>query len=192
MKSFKVFTLLTILLLCLNSCSEDDGNDTEQLETQQTRIEELLAEIERLELVIEELNVKVEANENLAIEAARLEANEKLVSDFYQEFFGDKNLESIHKYIGDIYIQHNPSLADGKQALIDWASPWFPTASKETIDVQKLFAADDLVFIHTKTGLEPRPTSVMDVFRVEDNKLVEHWDVIQRVPKVVANDHPMF
>jgi len=43
-----------------------------------------------------------------------------------------------------------------------------------------------------KTSLEDRGSAVADIFRLEDGKVVEHWDVLQPVPESAANDHPMF
>lgn len=125
-------------------------------------------------------------------ETQRLEANKKLVADMYQELFGDKNIESISKYIAEDYIQHNPSAADGRQALINAVSIWFKGASKEKIDIQHIAADKDLVFIHLKSHMGPKTVSVIDIFRIKDGKIVEHWDVMQEVPEKSANSHPMF
>jgi hypothetical protein len=59
------------------------------------------------------------------------ESNKKMVVEFYQELFGNKNPNAINKYIGDKYIQHNPSLPDGKEALLQAVKVWFKDAPKE-------------------------------------------------------------
>jgi predicted SnoaL-like aldol condensation-catalyzing enzyme len=125
-------------------------------------------------------------------EKLALENNKKMVVDLYQELFGDKNIEAINKYIGDVYIQHNPYVADGKQALIDACKQWFVGAPKEKIDVRHIAADGDLVFIHTKSRQGSKVVSVIDIFRIEKSKIVEHWDVSRAVPEKVANNHPMF
>ncbi len=133
-------------------------------------------------------------NDNLATDnddaQSTLTNNKELVKKFYQEFFGDLNIQSIHNYIGDVYIQHNPYLADGKQALIDGATEWFKYDTPHQIDFQKVMAQDNLVFLHIKST--DGKTSTMDVFRIENNLIVEHWDVSQVIPANPANDHPMF
>ncbi|MGZ8509812.1 MAG: nuclear transport factor 2 family protein [Chitinophagaceae bacterium] len=122
----------------------------------------------------------------------QIEANKKLVADFYQEVFGNKEIAPIDKYIGDTYIQHNPSVADGKEALRQAVTQWFKGAPKEKIDIQHLSADGDLVYIHTKSKNGAKTFSVIDIFRVEKGKIVEHWDVGQEVPEKSANSHPMF
>lgn len=121
-----------------------------------------------------------------------LENNKKRVADFYQQLFGDKNITAIDEYIGDTYIQHNPALPDGKEALKEGATLWFKGAPKERIDIQHLSADGDLVYIHTKSNQGGKITSIIDIFRIKENKIVEHWDVMQAVPEKSANPHPMF
>ncbi|MFZ1080524.1 MAG: ester cyclase [Candidatus Kryptoniota bacterium] len=125
-------------------------------------------------------------------ERQTLEGNKKMVADFYQQLFGDKDIRVIDKYIGDTYIQHIPYLTDGKQALIDACKKWFKDPPKEKIDIQHLAADGNLVFIHTKSHDGKKTISVIDIFRIENGKIVEHWDVGQEVPEKAANSHPMF
>ncbi|MEI9918451.1 MAG: ester cyclase [Bacteroidota bacterium] len=118
--------------------------------------------------------------------------NKKLVADMYQELFGDKNLESIDKYLDEQYIQHNPILPDGRDTLKKAAALWFKGAPKEKVDIRHLAADSNLVFIHTRSQAGNRVSSIIDIYRIENNKIVEHWDVIQSVPEKSANPHPMF
>lgn len=129
---------------------------------------------------------KLEAIQN------REEANKKTVSDFYQALFGDKDVSAIDKYIGDTYTQHNPAVADGKDALKAAVTQWFKGAPKEKINIQQLGADSDLVFIHLKSMMGGKAASVIDIFKLKDGKIIEHWDVIQEVPAKSANPHPMF
>lgn len=129
---------------------------------------------------------------NCEKERLTLEHNKKMVAEFYQKLFGDKDINSINEYIGDVYIQHNPYVADGKQALIKACKQWFKGEPKEKIDIQHIAADGNLVFIHTKSHEGSKTLSVIDIFRIENGKIVEHWDVAQAVPEKAANSHPMF
>ena len=120
------------------------------------------------------------------------ESNKKMVVEFYQELFGDKNPDAINKYIGDKYIQHNPGLPDGKEALLQAIKVWFKDAPKEKVDFRHVAADGDLVFLHVRSKLGPKVRAIVDIFRIENGKIVEHWDVIQEVPEKAANDHPLF
>jgi predicted SnoaL-like aldol condensation-catalyzing enzyme len=125
-------------------------------------------------------------------EQQKAEANKKLVADMYRQLFGDKDISAIDKYMTDGYIQHNPALPDGKEALKQGASQWFKGAPKEKVDIQHLNAEGDFVYIHTKSRMGPKTVSIIDIFRIENGKIAEHWDVIQEVPEKSANPHPMF
>lgn len=124
------------------------------------------------------------------------EANKKLVVDFYTEILFQQKLDKIDHYIGDIYIQHNPNVADGKQALLDLLRS-FPApepGNKPFGEIVRVIAEDDLVVLHVKNYSWPGPNggAVVDIFRVKDNLIVEHWDVIQAIPDTAANDNTMF
>jgi len=170
MKSKIIFIVFVLGLLLLISCKKNESEVRAK------------ATIDSLQHVLNVLNVAKD----------QLEANKKLVADLYQELFGDKNVEAIDKYIGENYIQHNPILPDGRDVLKQGATQWFKGAPKEKIDIRHLSAEGDLVYIHTRATFGRKVSSVIDIFRIENNKIVEHWDVIQAVPEKSASPHPMF
>lgn len=67
--------------------------------------------------------------------------------------------------------------------LKDWSS-----------EIKSIHSSGDLVYIHNlvKSNLDDKGSAAVDIFRFEDGKIVEHWDVIQLIPESAANDHPMF
>jgi predicted SnoaL-like aldol condensation-catalyzing enzyme len=92
--------------------------------------------------------------------------------------------------VGSQYLQHNPQAPDGPEAFIGFVKA-FPEGS---VDIRRVFADGDIVVTHSllKFTSEDRGTVAADFFRLEDGKVVEHWDVLQLFPEESANPHPMF
>jgi len=124
-----------------------------------------------------------------------LEANKRLVVAFYVTAVNLKQPEAaVEQYVGPQYRQHNPGAADGKEAFVEFFSAFnerFPDAS---LDIKRIVAEGDLGVTHSlfKVSPEDRGSAVVDIFRIEDGKVVEHWDVIQPIPETPANDSTMF
>ena len=118
--------------------------------------------------------------------------NKLIVLNFYQKLFGDKDLSAIDETIGETYIQHNPAAQDVKDALRKFLQPIFSGAPKTKIDVQRAVSDGDLVVLHTRQVFGTAVNSVVDIFRLVNGKIVEHWDVIQQVPENPVSKHPMF
>lgn len=162
---------LLAFILALSACSQPKA----KTDNEKTHTDSLTGQVNMLKSVNQQL-----------------EENKHMIASMYQEIFGDKNIDAVDKYIGDNYIQHNPGVADGKEALKSALKIWFKNAPKEKIDIQHLGADGNFVYIHTKSKRGDKTISVIDIFRVDGGKAVEHWDVIQEVPAKSANDHPMF
>jgi len=141
------------------------------------------------QMTIDSLNMQVKSLRDSLNQNA---SNKKMVADFYQALFGDKNPTVIDQYIADTYIQHNPALPDGKEALKQGVAVWFKGQPKDTVDVKHLGADGNFVYIHTKSKMGNKTVSILDIFRLENGKIAEHWDIIQEVPAKSANAHPMF
>lgn len=126
---------------------------------------------------------------DLAVE----EANRELVVDFYEKFFIDHDIASA-SVIADDYTQHNPDVPDGKAPFIDYFSGFFAENPQSRGEVVRSATDGDLVFLHVRStnGAQDRGDAVVDIFRVQDGKIVEHWDVIQAVPEAAANPNTMF
>ena len=92
--------------------------------------------------------------------------------------------------MGSRYIQHNPRAPDGPEAFVGFVRA-FPEAH---VDIRRVFAEGDIVVTHSLLKFTPddRGTVAVDFFRLEDGKVVEHWDVLQPFPEESANPHPMF
>jgi predicted SnoaL-like aldol condensation-catalyzing enzyme len=126
---------------------------------------------------------------------ADLEQNKQTVIAFYSEAFNDKRPEeAVARYIGSRYIQHNPQAPDGPEAFIRFVRAFSAQFPELSVEVRRAIAEGDFVVTHSllKTSPGDRGTAAADFFRLEDGKIVEHWDVLQPVPETAANDHPMF
>jgi predicted SnoaL-like aldol condensation-catalyzing enzyme len=122
------------------------------------------------------------------------EANKKAVVEFYNLALNEKNFEAASKYIGPRYTQHNPLAADGPEGLkafIGFLRDKFPQSRSE---IKRVFAEGDYVILHVHSVREPgaRGRAIVDIFRLESGKIVEHWDVVQDVPEKAANTNGMF
>ena len=126
--------------------------------------------------------------------AADLEANKKIVVDFYEKGLNQKDYDAAAKYFGPRYVQHNPGAANGPEGfkrLVGFLKEKFPTSRNE---IKRVIAEGDLVVlhVHSKRSPDDRGRAIVDIFKVENGKIVEHWDVIQDVPEKSANDNTMF
>jgi predicted SnoaL-like aldol condensation-catalyzing enzyme len=122
---------------------------------------------------------------------ADLEANKKIVVDFYDLAFNQhRPTDAALKYLSEGYVQHNPYVATGRQAFIDAFAGEKDDTSKAIF--KQTIAEKDLVVLHShkvqKTG--DRGVAGIDIFRVKDGKITEHWDVNQKIPEGAKN--PMF
>lgn len=124
------------------------------------------------------------------------EDNLNTVLSFYKEAFVLNDVKSVDKYVSTDYIQHNPNVGDGQQPLKDLILSVNGTNDKvEPLDIRHIAVNEDMVWLHVKMpGVNGESVAVMDIFRVKDGKIVEHWDISQEVPPVSKskNSHPMF
>ena len=126
--------------------------------------------------------------------AADPETNKKIVIDFYDKALNQKDFEAAAKYFGPHYIQHNPSAPDGIEGLkglVTFLKEKFPNSRSE---IKRAWAEGDYVILHVHSVREPgqRGRAIVDIFRLENGKIVEHWDVIQDIPEKAANNNGMF
>jgi len=122
------------------------------------------------------------------------EANKKIVVDFYDKAINQKDFEAASKHLGSRYTQHNPNAADGPEGLkafLQFLKEKFPNSRSE---IKRVFAEGDYVIVHVHAVREPgtRGNAIVDIFKLENGKVVEHWDVVQPIPEKAANTNGMF
>lgn len=138
--------------------------------------------------------VSCDTNVTMDAGASAETRNKETVIAFYNAAINDKDFEAASAYLGDKYIQHNPLAADGPEGLksfLDFAKENLGTFK---VEIKHAFADGDYVIlhVHAKRNPEDRGSAVMDIFRLENGKVVEHWDVIQPIPETSMNDNTMF
>lgn len=120
------------------------------------------------------------------------ESNKALVIKALQTVFIDRDTSTVATYFASNYIQHNPRIPNGPEAI----PPMVSALPKEfRYEMGMVVAQGDFVMVHGRyTGWGPKPTIAVDIFRVANGKLAEHWDVLQQeVPAASsASGNPMF
>ncbi|MBI1741834.1 nuclear transport factor 2 family protein [Candidatus Acetothermia bacterium] len=126
--------------------------------------------------------------------SSQLEANKTVVREFYNLAFNlKKPEEAVAKYLGASYRQHNPTAGDGPEPFIAFVRGFAKAFPSLRFDFKRMVAEDDLVVAHSHLVRQPgdRGMAVMDIFKLENGKIVEHWDVLQEIPATAANSNTM-
>jgi predicted SnoaL-like aldol condensation-catalyzing enzyme len=119
----------------------------------------------------------------------------RVVLDFFDlAFVRREPAQAAERYLGASYTQHNPTAPDGAAVFPDLIGGLFAQAPEASFHLKRAIAEDDLVVLHYNLTFSPDDLgqAVVDIFRVEDGRIVEHWDVMQPVPAESANSNGMF
>ena len=110
--------------------------------------------------------------------------NKEIVLNFIEECFNQKNLSNIDQYMKEKYIQHNPTVAQGRDGFVDFAkNRFFQMFPDLKLNVKHCHEDGNMVICHNHAVLKQGEVEniVFDVYRLEDGKLAEHWDCIQHL-----------
>lgn len=130
-----------------------------------------------------------------ALAESTAELNKRVVTEFYElAFNAHRPTEAAKRYIGAKYIQHNPRVPNGARAFYEYFEDFFRKNPESHVKIYRSLADGDLVALHLHARQNANDTgrAIVDLFRVENGKIVEHFDVIQPVPGTTANGNSMF
>lgn len=119
--------------------------------------------------------------------------NKQIVTTAYQRIFGDLHASAVDEHMSKNFIQHNPTIADGpegvKQLVQMLASQGVP---KQKVEFKHVVADGNIVVLHSRYEMAGKEWRFIDIYRVEDGKLAEHWDAMMQAPDTRANVNSMF
>lgn len=129
-----------------------------------------------------------------ATSQAEAEKNRQIVLAFQEQFFNQHDLHAADRYVAENYVQHNPTVPDGRNALVETFTKVFERNPQAHSQIVRSAVDGDLVYVHIRSTLNPsdRGRAIVNIYRVSGGRIVEHWDVIQPVPEQAANTNTMF
>jgi predicted SnoaL-like aldol condensation-catalyzing enzyme len=122
------------------------------------------------------------------------EKNLKAVLDFYDVVINGQQYSRVYEFVDKNYIQHKPEVEDGPEGLLDFVRWIYSQSPQHKARIIRSFVDGDYVILHVHVinGAEAKDIAVIDIFRVEDGMLMEHWDVASPVPLNAKNDNGVF
>lgn len=126
--------------------------------------------------------------------ASKEQTNKQIATQFLESVVNAKDFQSAAQFLGSWYIEHDPEGTDGANGLegyIQYLKDQYPNSH---VEIKRIIADGDYVIFHVHSILTPgtRGQAIVDMFRLEDGKVVEHWDVTQEIPETSANANGMF
>lgn len=113
--------------------------------------------------------------------------NAELVTDFVQNLMNNHNFDYImERYNDSSYVQHNRNLPDKVTGLVSFLKEFVDEYPDYTYDVKHIYVDGDYVIFHSHATLnkedrgdDQKGMNIIDTWRIEEGRIVEHWDSIQ-------------
>jgi predicted SnoaL-like aldol condensation-catalyzing enzyme len=125
-----------------------------------------------------------------------MDANKQLVQDFEEAAWNQHDVDKALSYLASNYKQHNPYFADGVEGFKAGLTGLTSANPNLKIEIKRCFAEGDYVMIHKYAILDPNAgtgkKAIMDIYKIENGKIAEHWDVIEDIPEEPKNTNTMF
>ena len=121
--------------------------------------------------------------------------NKEIVARFYEIVFNGHNHDKVADFLKEDYIQHNPGVRTGREGFMSFIREFHQKNPPDfRLNIKRMIAEGDYVVVHLHADSKSAKlqAAVVDIYRIEDGKLAEHWDVVQPVPKESANTNTMF
>lgn len=125
---------------------------------------------------------------------AQEEKNLARVTQFYDLFLNKHQVDEAGKFLAESYDQHNPNIPGGRKGVVGFLHGFLKVNPDAKVRIVRGAAHGDIVWLHVHVtrNAEDRGMAIVDIFRLEDGLIAEHWDVIQEVPEKSINGNTMF
>jgi predicted SnoaL-like aldol condensation-catalyzing enzyme len=123
-----------------------------------------------------------------------LDASKRTVLAFYEQAVKRRDFTAAAQYLAPVLIQHRTDAADGADGLREFIERMRAAYPRSSYEIKRVFADGDYVILHVHVVREPgtRGSAHVDIFRLENGKVAEHWDVDEPIPAEIANPHGPF
>lgn len=124
----------------------------------------------------------------------QLDANKRVVLDFYEKALNQSDLVAASEHFGPRYTQHTPHIEDGIAGFIAFVGRLKEQFPEVRGEIKRVIAEGDLVVLHVHAKRTPDELgiAIVDIFRLDHGKIVEHWDVRQPIPELFVHQNSMF